>query len=160
MHVFMIWPLDVVVGNFVCSGIVVNGKFIHMLRVLILILLTACSRGPEAFREDAQGIMRAMVKEFKRIHGREELMEREPRIQLLFDKLVAVVVEAKVYMDRHPEFESLEFKWKDQDLSDELRGELNRLYRLEGCREIIEGCEKRALRQSQEILDIQFPTLK
>lgn len=124
-----------------------------MLRFLILILLAACSRGPEEVREDAQGVMRAMVAEFKKMHGREELMEKEGKIQLLFDKLVLILAEAENYLAKHPEYEGLEFKWKDQDLSDELKGEINRLYRLEGCKEIIEGCQKKALAKAPVLLN-------
>lgn len=124
--------------------------------MIILILAAACTSGPEAIREDSQVILRNLIREFQGVKSRETLMEREAKIQILFDRLVGVLVDAKKYIDTHEQ--ELEFKWKDQNLSDELKGELNRLYRLEGCREIIERCERKSLERFQETLEVGFPT--
>lgn len=123
--------------------------------VLFLLLFAACSRGPEEIREDGQSVMRSLVKEFKAVKSRDELMEKEEKIKILFDKFVKVLVEAKIYLDRHDE--ALEFKWKDHELSDELKSEINRLYRIEGCKEIIEKCEREALTRQKEALEVRFP---
>ena len=123
--------------------------------VVFLLLLTACSRGPEEIREEGQSVMRGLVKEFKGVKSRDELMEKEERIKVLFDKFVKVLVEAKIYLEKHDE--ALEFKWKDHELSDELKAEINRLYRIEGCKEIIEKCEREALTRQKEALEVRFP---
>lgn len=115
-----------------------------MFRVILFLLLFACSRGPEEIREDGQQVMRRLVKEFRQVKSRDELMEKEARIKGLFDRLVKLLAEAKTYLETHDE--TLEFKWKDHELSDELKAEINRLYRIEGCKEIIEKCEGEALR--------------
>jgi len=99
--------------------------------------------------------MRSLVKEFKAVKSRDELMEKEEKVKTLFEKLVKVLVEAKLYLDNHDE--ALEFKWKDHELSDELKAEINRLYRIEGCKEIIEKCERDALARQKEVLEVRFP---
>ncbi|MFN4174608.1 MAG: hypothetical protein ACK4HV_05855, partial [Parachlamydiaceae bacterium] len=89
------------------------------------------------------------------IKSRDELMEKEEKVKVLFDRFVKVLAEAKVYLDKHDE--ALEFKWKDHELSDELKTEINRLYRIEGCKEIIEKCEREALARQKEALEVRFP---
>lgn len=123
--------------------------------VFFLLLLASCSRGPEEIRDEGQSIMRSLIKEFKSVKSRDELMEKEERVKALFEKFVKVLAEAKIYLEKHDE--ALEFKWKDHELSDELKMEINRLYRIEGCKEIIEKCESEALARQKEVLEVRFP---
>lgn len=104
----------------------------------LLFLLFACSSpSPEHYRERGSALVRALVKELKKVHTREELMDHEARIRELFAELSALVLEIQAYRKVRPEVEIPLFSRQDQDLSDALQVELNRLLRKEGCREII-----------------------
>lgn len=113
-------------------------KYFGLLLLLCLACSLACSSGsPDDYRERGSAILRALVKELKKVHTREELMDREAKIHHLFAEMSLLVHEADTYLQVHPGIEVPLFSRADQDLSDELQIELNRLLRKEGCREIL-----------------------
>lgn len=105
---------------------------------LILFFLTACSSpSPEHYRERGSALVRALVKELKKVNTREELMDHEARIRELFYEITSLTLEINTYLKAHSEMEIPLFTRQDQDLSDALQHELNRLLRKEGCQEFI-----------------------
>jgi hypothetical protein len=109
-------------------------------------LLVGCnSRSLEDFQEEGESQTLALVKELQMIHHRDELIEAIPRLQKRFDKLVQVAINAREFYEKHAFLELLEVSKKGHELSDQLRFELQRLYRLEGGKEIIEKCQEPAL---------------
>lgn len=118
----------------------------HLWMVCILCLATGCgTRSLDDFREEGEGVTRSLIQELQTIHTREQLLSSSGRLQRLFDNLVNVMMAAEEYCSGHPELEKGELMPHNHELSDQLRIELNRLYRLEGGRQFIEKCEENAL---------------
>lgn len=114
--------------------------------ILIFLMTLSCSSSkPEEFREEGVSITKNLIREFKKVKSRDELLDRTKKIESLFKQLTLVVSKAELYLKEHPELDIPYFSKDDQEASDELRLEINRLYMIEGCREIIESCERAAL---------------
>lgn len=113
---------------------------------LVTLLLTGCGpRSQEDFREEGEGLTRSLIQELQAIHTREQLLMASSRLQRLFDQLVNSMIAAEEFHALHPEQDKGELTQRNHDLSDQLRLELNRLYRLEGGRQMIEKCQENAL---------------
>lgn len=113
--------------------------------VFILVMVTGCGpRSLDDFQEEGEGVMRSLIQELQGIHTREQLLAASGRLQRHFDRLVNIVIAAEEFSLVHPE-EKGEVGRHNHELSDQLRIELNRLYRLEGGRQIIEKCQEKAL---------------
>jgi hypothetical protein len=97
----------------------------------------------EEFEEEGEGVMRALIEELQAIHNREQLLAASGRLQKQFDRLVDIMIAAKEFSRSHPDLEKEESI--QHELSDQLRIELNRLYQLEGGRQIIEKSQEKAL---------------
>lgn len=105
---------------------------------IFLVLAGACTpSGPEQFRDRGTTLMRALVYDLKKVRSREELMDRQDRIKVNLTKLKSLIFETDRYLKSHPEVEIPLFSRQNQILSDELHSEINRLLRMEGCRELI-----------------------
>lgn len=110
------------------------------------LLLTSCgSNSLEDFREEGEGITRSLIEELKEIRTREDLMQAIPRLEHLFDNLVDTIIAAEDYKEKNSRADSLELTKENHELSDQLRIELNRIYSLEGGRQVIEKCQEQAL---------------
>lgn len=118
------------------------GFFLHLL------ILAGCkSLTLEDFREEGEGVTRSLIQTLQTIHNRDQLLAASERIEYLFDRLVSVMIEAATFYDSLPEEEKGETLRSSYDLSDPLRLELNRLYRLEAGRTLIEKCQERPLQR-------------
>lgn len=114
--------------------------------IVMLIMATSCGpRSLEEFEEEGEGVIRSLIQELQAIHTREQLLAASANLQRQFDRLVNIMIAAQEYGYAHPELDRGEFIRHNHELSDHLRIELNRLYRLEGGRQIIEKCEEKAL---------------
>lgn len=115
---------------------------------LCALLLTGCgSRSLEDFREEGEQTTRILVAELSQIHTKRELIEASPKLKHLFNRLAATMLAAREFQKTHPDSERIDLQERDLQLSDQLREELNRLYQLDGGREIIEKCEEDAVKQ-------------
>lgn len=114
----------------------------------LLLIATSCgSRSFEDFEEEGEGVIRSLIQELKAIHTREQLLAASGKLQRQFDRLTSIMIAAEEFGLSHPELDREEHLRLNHELSDQLRVELNRLYRLEGGRQIIEKCQERALYQ-------------
>lgn len=105
--------------------------------LLLALMIASCTpSGPDYYREEGTAISRALLKELKKVRTREELLDHRENIKALIGKLNKVVQESDAYIKGHPEIEVPPFTRQDQDLSDALLAEINRLLRMEGCREL------------------------
>lgn len=121
-------------------------SFMRIGMILILGCLTACGpRSLEDFREEGEGVTRSLVKELSVIRTRSELLKAVPRLQKLFNNLIDVMIAAREFQEKSSKFDPIEWTYHNHELSDQLRIELNRVYALEGTREIIEKCQEQAL---------------
>jgi hypothetical protein len=121
--------------------------FIRLLGWVIL-TMTLVSCGPRSlneFEEEGEGVIRSLIQELQVIHTREQLLAESGNLQKQFDRLVNIMIAAEEYVISHPDLDRVEFSRHNHELSDRLRIELNRLYRVEGGCQIIEKCQEKAL---------------
>lgn len=117
----------------------------RVFRILLFFLLTGC--GPQSledFKQEGQDILLSLVNELESIHTRDELLKAAPKLKDLFNKFVKITISAARLREKH-HLDYLEFTKQDHELSEKLRMELNRLYQLEGGRDIIEKAQEEAL---------------
>jgi hypothetical protein len=120
------------------------GKF---LTFIFILALTACSspHSLDEFEEEGEGVILSLIQELQSIYTREQLLAASGKLQKQFDRLVNVIIAAKEFYHSHPDFNAEMAMPYNHELSDRLRIELNRLYLLEGGRQIIEKCQEKAL---------------
>lgn len=117
----------------------------HALSMLMFfLLLTACSpNSMEDFHHEGESICREITHELKKIQTREDLLQSAPKLKSKFNKLVDLMIEAKIFQQESEEaFDPMTFK---KEASRALLNELKRIYKLEAGREIIEKTQKEAL---------------
>lgn len=113
---------------------------------LTLALLTSCGRQSlEDFREEGEGITRSLTQELRSIHSRDELILHFPRLKKHFDELVNVMISAREFQEKYPKSIEVPLEKGNHDISDRLRVELNRIYQIEGGRELVEKAQEQAL---------------
>lgn len=118
-----------------------------MFLILILFLFSACSYDSyEDFREEGNGIVRSLVKELKKVNSRDDLPVVSSHLERLFLRLSQLMIAAQQFEAQNPQLAVPGLSAKDRALSDQLRGELNRIYRLEGSKDAIEKCLGPALK--------------
>lgn len=114
--------------------------------IFIFLIVTGCSfRSTEDFKEEGEGVIRSLLQELKSIHTRGQLLATSTKLQRDFDRLVNIMIAAEQFIDTHVERDKNEDGYFNHELSDQLRIELNRLYEIEGGRQIIEKCQEKAL---------------
>lgn len=114
--------------------------------IFVLFTLTSCGHdSPEGFREEGEAITKSLVKELRNIHTEKQLSDASGSIRSHFDRLVDVMIAGEEFYSRHPKGERDGFHAASRELSDRLRFELNRLYRLDRGRQMIEKSRERAL---------------
>lgn len=120
-------------------------KILFLILSILLMLTTSCgNRSLDDFQEEGEGVIRSLIQELKEIHTRQELIAASGSLQKRFDHLVSIMISAEEFLASHPE-RAKEGTVLNHELSDQLRIELNRLYRLEGGRQIIEKCQEKGL---------------
>lgn len=113
--------------------------------LFFFIFCTACgTRSIEDFRAEGESLSRALTQELNQINTREELIAANPRLTQLFNELVNTIISAHEYRVKYPN-ELLQISFEGHNSNNQLRGELNRIYQIEGAREVIEKCQEEAL---------------
>jgi hypothetical protein len=112
------------------------------LSYLWLCLLLACSSSLPQRQQRAEEKARALLKELRQIRSRDELMGSRSRIAKLYAQLAQALVDADQYYTSHPDEE---LRPAPPDLNSELKQELQRLYAMEGGRELLELAQEQAL---------------
>ncbi|MCE2982690.1 MAG: hypothetical protein LW832_03890 [Parachlamydia sp.] len=111
--------------------------------ILIAIIFVINLKTMNDFKEEGRSITRTLITHLQKIQTRDRLLVSAKSLQGLFEQLGNVMVSAEAYNRRHPNQEIV-FTQLDHELSDALRMELERVYRIEGGREVIETCQKTA----------------
>jgi hypothetical protein len=110
------------------------------------LLLLGCSPSSlEDFQGDSESICREIVNDLKTIYLREDLVKNVPRLRKKFIALVDVIIEARKFQESHPEEMTSFSLYSDEVQSEHLREELERIYHIEGGKELIEKAQKEAL---------------
>ena len=86
-----------------------------------------------------------MVRELEKIHTREELTSALPRLKKQFAQLTELMVEAKEFQLKHPEEAGIDPGYYEHPYAEALKGELERVCKLEGGKELIEKAQREAL---------------
>ncbi|MBA2369336.1 MAG: hypothetical protein H0V82_09990 [Candidatus Protochlamydia sp.] len=108
----------------------------------LLSLLVYSPKSSEDLKEEARGITRTLIRDLQKIRTRDRLITSSKNLQELFSQLAEVMKEAQDFHSRHPG--EIALIKADHELSDLLRMELERIYRIEGGRQIIEKCQEHA----------------
>lgn len=117
---------------------------IYGLLVFCFLLVSCEPRSLEDFRAEGQSVTQSLMMELQKIQNREDLLQKVPRLKSLFDELIDVMIRARGFREKH-QLEPLAITKEDHELSDHLRIELNRVYKIEGAVEVIEKCQEDAL---------------
>lgn len=125
-----------------------NMKSMRFVALASLFLLNSC--GPssqEDFHEEGKKLTQQLIIEFSSIESRAELVNKSTRLQKIFDEMVSVMIAAREYREKNPHIAVMDISDEEHTLSKKLREEMNRIYKIEGCREIVERCQAQALQK-------------
>lgn len=113
---------------------------------IICITLAACSPSSnEDYREAGRSINRSLIKEFQSVHSHDDLVQKLPKLEKLFSRLADVMISARKFQSNQSPSSSLPLTKEDQQISDQLRVELNRIFIIPGGKELIERSQQQAL---------------
>lgn len=130
--------------NQALKGVSMAKSFFYLL--LSLTLLTGCShKSLEDYREEGRRLTTQLIAELQGVHSRRDLVARQPKLNKLFKDLVATMISAQEWRDKQAVQIEVELTIEDHDLSDRLKAEMNRIYKIEGAREVLEKSQQEAL---------------
>jgi hypothetical protein len=143
-------PMNIFINHMLNSFDIMKIGFFQKILIITVLVVQGCSpSNQQNYKVEGQEIIRSLTKELKPIRTREQLLQTAPKIKKLFNKLTTVLVKAKEYQLRDQKIENdledSEALTDERMFSDQLKEELNRIYRLDGGKEIIETCQKDAL---------------
>lgn len=111
-----------------------------------LVLLAACSPSSlEDFQQEGEARARHLTSILANIETREELVKAEPELKKEFNKLVDLIISARLYTQEHTDEENAEPIMDDYSLNETLKEEMKRIYAIEKGREIVENAQREAL---------------
>lgn len=118
-------------------------QIFYFVFLFLVFALTACQRPSAAyFQEQGYQKIEELITELQKIESIDELLAHEIQLKTLYEELVDLIIQAKVYQKKHKVY------WKTeamhQGVNEELRRELNRLYKLPGGKEIMEKYQLQA----------------
>lgn len=112
---------------------------------IFLVLFSCGSRSAEDYREEGQKVIQKLVDELSKIESKADLLHSSGTLKSLFMKLTDIMIAARDHHENDSYAEPLPFSAKDKELSERFRTELNRIYEMDGCKEVIEKCQEEAL---------------
>lgn len=118
----------------------------YVLAFVVAIAVCGCS--PDSLRDhrqEGQAISRRLIHEMRAVTTRQELVEALPGLESLFEELVDVMISARQRQEEEVAPSPLELTERDHQLSAALRTEMERLYQLEGGRDLIESAQRESL---------------
>ena len=120
-------------------------KFRSFFFKICLVFLSACQpTSLEDFQLEGACLCRALLKDLRQIECREDLVFMEPVLKRKFEKLVDLVIQARTFQQKNPEFE-IPTQNINQILNSSLIEEIKRIYGIEGGRECIERAQREAM---------------
>lgn len=115
--------------------------------LFVFFLLGCAQKNLDDYREEGEKFTRQLILELKNIHSKKGLIESKPKLHKLFNDLVETMITAREFHMKHPEIETPEILKKNHELSAKLRVELNRIYKIEGGKELIEKYQEAGLQK-------------
>lgn len=120
--------------------------YIFILIAVNCFCLSGCSSSSlEGFHDKGVEITCTLIDELENIQSRDDLLAAAPRLKQLFLMLVKTSIAAQDYQEKQAYLEQVELTQSDHIRSEKIRQQLQRIYRIEGCREIMEKSQQDAL---------------
>jgi hypothetical protein len=121
-------------------------RLLSALLIALMCLGAGCSpTSIEDFHCEGEAQCRALIETMRSIDSREELAYAKPRLKKHFEKLVDLMIDAREFQEIHAQ-DPLEISYPSENkMSALLKEELQRIYTIEGGKEIIEHSQKEAL---------------
>jgi hypothetical protein len=114
------------------------------LAFLLLISFSCCKgKSIEHFQKEGQEHKQELIEALQRIENLDDMIRASPQLKAIFDDLARLIIQARCYQIKTKT--QVEISSEDRKLNQELRDELNRLYRMEGVQELMEKCQMSAL---------------
>ena len=133
--------------------------FFIFLSGLLALFFSCSTQSLTDFKHEGEAVSRLLIEELKHIRSRDDLIEHAPRLQVLFDRLVDVIIHAKKFKDCHPDAVVESFSPHEHSCSDQLRIELNRVLHMEGGQEVIEKAQESSLNRLDTFLNLDSKSL-
>lgn len=127
------------------------------LYLLLTLFFWGCNpRSQEDFHLEGQSLCRSLTEELQSVHKREDLIAKIPALKKKFHRLVDLMLEARA-TQIEGDISSLGNEPLKTEWSESLRLELQRIYAIEGGKELIEEAQRPALLRldqfERELLD-------
>lgn len=114
--------------------------------IIFFIAFVSCgSHSLEDFREEGEAVSQKLLVELSQIHTRQELLSSQIKLKRLFNDLVIIMIAAQNFREKHPDADLPELSLENHLLSDKLRTELDRIFQIEGARELLEKFQEESL---------------
>jgi len=90
-------------------------------------------------------VTRMLTAELSKVQSRQDLLNAGSRLKSGFNHMVDVMIAAREYYESHPAAEIPELTDQDQEYSDHLRMEIDRVMRIEGADKLIAKYQEEAV---------------
>ncbi len=98
----------------------------------------------EDFQVEGSSLARVLLRDLRKVESREDLGLLEPILKKDFERMVDLIIQARVFHQKNPELE-VSFQNVNETLNLSIMEELKRIYEMEGGRECIERAQKEAM---------------
>ncbi len=116
----------------------------RLLACLLGIFLIGCSpHSTEDFQLEGEVCCRRLIKDLQKIENHDQLLRAEGILKKHFEKLVDLMIEARVYQQKH--LDEMALGAVAYPMSEPLKEALRRIYTIEGGRELVEKTQHEAL---------------
>jgi len=114
--------------------------------ILVLIFVTSCGpRSLDDYRREGRESVRALTSELRCVQTRQDLIKAGPNIKAKYNRMVDLMIAAREFYEAHSEAAIPELTEEDQEYSQELRLELDRIFRIEGADKLIAKYQEEAM---------------
>jgi len=130
-----------------------------MNRLLIFLFLIAAgcsSNSSEEFRSEARDLSRVLIAELKEITSHDDFASHSARLKKLFFEQAQIMVRINRWNQEHHQASHLDLSAEDSLLSQKLKEELARIYKIEGGRKFLERCQEESLHFLDAAVKIQL----
>ncbi len=118
-------------------------KYFLWFTALVFSVSSCSSQGPEHFQEKSRNKTMELIRELQKVECLEDIIQKSVCFKGLYLELVDLSIEVQKYQKKHETYWELEAE--DFTLSDELRFEFVRIYKILGAKELMEKCQMSAL---------------
>lgn len=119
-------------------------------------ILCGCSHEcPDSFKEESGGTIRAFIEELSTVKTSSDLLKKQKKVRKFYEALADQAIRAKKWAEKHPGSVSCDEHSLDDNLSEILQKELERIYTIEGAQEIMEEAQKESIERLDEFLHKQ-----